>query len=214
MYYDDEFYNEPSEFDEMVEEFKQSLAESIKEEHTKEVERLRKENQALREVKRDFNKIKEEYLTKERALITKEAELKKDIKNMTTKELIKRIEETIYYAFERSVADPKCDKCDNSRRIKFQSPSGKDLYEKCNCDTYSGFHEVRSMCICKIEFKWSDVTFRYEDGRLNFTEIAKNHKFKESEKDFVDKSKIYFRCKDLCQKYCDWLNEGRGKEND
>ena len=54
MYYPDDFYNEPSEFDMQVEEFKESLAKSIKSDFLEEMERLKAENRKLQGIKENF----------------------------------------------------------------------------------------------------------------------------------------------------------------
>lgn len=74
-YYDYEFYNELSEFDEQIKEFKAALVSSIKEEFLDEMERLRKENESLRE----FRDKKEEY---EREFIEIKTEYERKIKNI------------------------------------------------------------------------------------------------------------------------------------
>ena len=50
MYYDD-FYNEPSEFEQQIYEFKQALVKAVKEEYQEELETLRKENAELADFK-------------------------------------------------------------------------------------------------------------------------------------------------------------------
>ena len=60
-WHEDDFYNEPSEFDMQVEEFKESLAKAVKSEFLEEMERLKKENRNLREIKENFEQIKRDY---------------------------------------------------------------------------------------------------------------------------------------------------------
>ena len=52
-WYDDDFYNEPSEFDMLVGEFKESLMKSVKESYVKEMEQLKKENEELKEFRKE-----------------------------------------------------------------------------------------------------------------------------------------------------------------
>ena len=49
-WYEDDFYNEPSEFEIQVEEFKESLAKAIKGEFLEEMGRLKEENRKLQEI--------------------------------------------------------------------------------------------------------------------------------------------------------------------
>ena len=61
MYYPDDFYCEPSEFEMQVEEFKESLAKSIKSEFLEEMERLKAENRKLQGIKDNFEQVKRDY---------------------------------------------------------------------------------------------------------------------------------------------------------
>ncbi len=60
-WYEEDFYEEPSEFDNAMDEFKASLMKSVKEEYVSEMERLRAENLELQSVKTYFEKIKKVY---------------------------------------------------------------------------------------------------------------------------------------------------------
>ena len=56
----DEFYDEPSEFDIQIEEWKDTLRECVKKEYKEEMERLRKENAELLDIKKNWQeKIRE-----------------------------------------------------------------------------------------------------------------------------------------------------------
>lgn len=56
-YYDDDFFYEPSEFEEKVDEFKECLALAVKEDILAELKKLREENESLKE----FKGKKEQY---------------------------------------------------------------------------------------------------------------------------------------------------------
>ena len=71
MYYDEDFYNEPSEYDQMVEEFRDSLMKSVKQDFLDRMKRLEKENAELREVKENWEFMKRSYEQKNRELAYK-----------------------------------------------------------------------------------------------------------------------------------------------
>lgn len=73
-YYDDEFYTQPSEFDEEIESFKESLSKSIQKKFLDEMEELREENISLRE----FRDNKERY---ERELKAAKAEYQRKMQD-------------------------------------------------------------------------------------------------------------------------------------
>ena len=58
MYYDyDDYWREPSEFEQQVEEFKDALRNSVKDEIKEKIASLEKELAELKEFKKDKNKI-------------------------------------------------------------------------------------------------------------------------------------------------------------
>lgn len=73
-YYDYDFYEEPSEFDIQIEEFKSSLASSVRKEFLEEMDALKKENASLRE----FRDNKDKY---ERELREAKAEYQRKMEN-------------------------------------------------------------------------------------------------------------------------------------
>lgn len=134
-YYDYEDYYEPSEFDEKVEEFKDYLRQSIKEETQNEIEKLRKENEALQKIKRDWDNLVKEYEDKKREL---EYKIRECESKASSKRLETLFEETgmnviMYKPDYNHVYGKKCNKCDDDRYIHFSSPSGKDYTEDCEC---------------------------------------------------------------------------------
>ena len=62
MYYDyDDYWGDPSEFEQQVEEFKDALRNSVKDEIKEKIASLEKELAELNEFKKDKNKINQEY---------------------------------------------------------------------------------------------------------------------------------------------------------
>lgn len=77
MYYDYEFYDEPNEFEIMINDFKQSIAKSVKKEIVDEMESLKKENEKLQNIKKNYNNILNEYRKKEKELEHKKRTIRK-----------------------------------------------------------------------------------------------------------------------------------------
>lgn len=88
-YYDyDEFYNEPSEFERQVGQFKQSLIEAVKREHKDEVDRLRKENTELQEIKKRKKEIEQDHKNALSALNREKQEFERKTKQARLDELL------------------------------------------------------------------------------------------------------------------------------
>ncbi len=130
----EDFYNEgPSDFDIAIEEFKEGLRKTVKDEYVKEMTRLKKENEELQEVKKNFDRIKQEYKDKEDALKRKEDNLNYELARKKFNELttIADFSEHIYIIDYKEGYVPKCNKCDDNRQIHFTSPTGRDCKEDC-----------------------------------------------------------------------------------
>ena len=215
----DRFYNEPTEFDFMMEEFKHSVLKSVKEEFIKEIEDLRAENARLWDIKT----MDEEYKRKHR---DKMIELDNEIimARMKAKEerlsvIMKSLQHTMYVAREEYEDLPKCDKCDENRRIYYTTPLGREAYESCHCS---------ERVIEYIPKECSLYSFRLNDNSKNvlaWYKLNKNFNEEWFEESFLNKEvydssmrfedinryKQLFATKEDCQKYCDWLKESKSK---
>lgn len=133
-WYEDDFYNEPSEFDMQVEEFKESLAKSIKGEFLEEMERLKEENRKLQGIKDNFEQVKRDYERKkqecERVMLNAETRAAR----MKAEELMEKFKTFLWRPDWKYLYGPKCDKCDKNRNIEITLPSGKKVNDDCECD--------------------------------------------------------------------------------
>lgn len=221
-YYDsyNDFY-EPSEYEIMVEQFKDELRKSVKQEIQDEMERLRKENEELQEIKRNFNKALEEeqeYLRQKRI----ELEMaKRDLARKRVDELLKEagLYKELYTIEYEFVKKKKCDKCDEDRRIWYKTPSGKDAHEDCECNKNHKKYKPNKIkyvyyttvdCGKKLILQLKDdehwtVTHDpknvYKDG-MNFSDMQTTW------------GRSLFENEEDCQRFCDYLNEKEGITDD
>jgi hypothetical protein len=216
--YDEEFYYEPTEFEQKIDELKISLASSIKEDFFAELERLKKENKELQEVKANFDEIKRDYENKKRDLDRERNDLQSRLRRERLVDLLKDHQLILYKAYSKRVLPQKCDKCDNNRRIQYTSPLGRKTYEDCLCKegklVYFPYEYVR------YEFRLNrdknGVTAWYrqysdnEDGFVSDSSIhadyiySPNISFEE-----LKQYNTFFKTKEECQEYCDWLNSNK-----
>ena len=215
-YYDDDFYHEPSEFEMQIEEFKSSLLDSVKNEYKQRMENLQKENAELQAVKKDFESIKHDYDNKKRALEYERDNLKREVRRERLSELTKDLKVIMYKAYPKSVKGPKCDRCDEKRRIHYMTPSGKDAYERCECDYGKTMYEPKEFM--RVEFNIRDgMRAWYEiknfDSRDEYCRFDSNSIFaksvynKDMPFDEIDYYSTFFKTKEECQLYCNYLNE-------
>ena len=216
-YYDEGFYHEPSEFEMLVDEFKGSLLKSVKEDYTEEMEKLRKENEELQSVKKNFEEIKKSYNNKKRELEYEYQNLKGNVRRERLNELMKELEVELYSVSSRGKSLPKCDKCDEQRRLNYTTPTGRETYESCECATKVQMYEpipiiMRSFSIRDGKgFAWYKIVDKstrdeylsyYEDSISGNELITSEDQFK----DIGYSYKTLFQTKEIAQKFCDYKN--------
>ena len=215
--YYDEFYGECSEYDQMISEFKQSLMDAVKEEYVDKMNKLEKENAELQDVKKNLEQIKQEHQSKLRELEMEKHNCIQQARRERLSALIGDRKMIMYRAYSKGVLQPKCDKCNDNRKIEFKSPLGNDMYEDCGCNIKKAVY---------IPMEYTCIEFRvHNDGVTMLMWYKENH---ESDYDWygysssnlvkrvynermdyendVDKNDTYFQSEDDCAKYCDWLN--------
>lgn len=220
--YEDFYIDSPSYFDEQIDEFKEALRKSIKEEFLKEMERLSKENEELQEVKNNFNKIKLDYQRKEEEFKLKEQDIMKILARKKIEELttIADMKSEAYWLDTASGYIPKCDKCDDERLIHFKSPSGKDCTEPCpNCGTSYYMYFVKPVDAVKIRFTnepciKSELYYIKHDYFGGDTTYSSKNIFNGNPDEFdyehFHPYGVAFTSKELAQKICNELNKRKG----
>jgi hypothetical protein len=233
MYYEDDFYYEPSEFDQQIEEFKQALRESVKEETKAEIASLKKELEELKEFKNERHKFIADYEAQIREIKHHAESVERAAKESEEKwkkaRLHQLLGDYLFIGWEIGSTyelGEKCNKCDENRKIHFTSPQGKPYSEDCKCATryYSYFPKeatlskfyVRKKNFCWNDNEETDYYYRYytvtdHDEYDRYEDI--NKVYTSSDIDFAEVNRysaVFLRQED-CQKYCDWLKK-REKE--
>ncbi|MEG0380440.1 MAG: hypothetical protein RR603_01930, partial [Kurthia sp.] len=88
----DDFYHEPSEFEMQIEEFKQSLIASVKEEYVDKMDSLIKENNQLQEAKRNLKSIEQDYEKRKCELAMEKEEIHRQVRRERLSELTKDLQ--------------------------------------------------------------------------------------------------------------------------
>lgn len=220
-FYDD-YYCEASEFEEKMEELKESLRESVKDEIKKELERLRKENQELKKVRDNWEEIKEGYRNKERELQRKMLTVEQEAKKARLNELFEAsgMSTILYRATSKYVRKPKCNKCDEHRKIQFKSPSGRTYKEDCECDELFEKYIPREYSLVKFSlntnnkrplrmyFIASGIDDEFGLYNSEVEHIYNGEPFEQFPKQ--DIHTLFFKTEEECQRYCDFLNKQNG----
>lgn len=223
--YDFEDFYEPSEFEQMVEDFKEELRTSVKKEWLDKMKRLEEENKELREVKKNFEQIKNDY-EKAKWECKKESEIaianaKKDAYKARLSELFGDMKSEYWSIKKEYIKKPKCDKCDNNRMVAYITPLGKQAKEYCTCAETESKYVPCEMVIYQIYLYNSRMGASFikknkedEDIWINDSEYF-GKKFVVKDEDDIstltenNEYNLYFESLEKCQEYCDYLNSNK-----
>ncbi len=157
MFMWDDFYGEPSEFDMQVEEFKEALRVSVRDEIKQEMEQLRKENESLRAIRDDWDgKVRE----LEQDYARKESELNKAIRDAASavdkakrahlEQLMEEVAPVAWTVKIEHIKKPKCNLCDALRRRYYITPLGRKAYEDCECAGFIAKYHVKRVPLVRL----------------------------------------------------------------
>ena len=230
MYYDyDDYWAELSEFDQQIEEFKDSLRNSVKDEIKEKIASLENELSELKEFRDEKDKFIQECESKVR-----EAKREAEVAIRTAKESEEkwkkaRLHQLLgdYLTVGWKVGNSweygeKCNKCDENRKIHFTSPQGKKYTEDCRCAKrhYKYFPKEATLCkfyVRKENFGWDDNRYYTVvdcDDDYDRYERA-DHVYTSSDDIDYEKVNSYnavFLNKEDCQKFCDWKNKQEARK--
>lgn len=220
----DDFYEsyEPSKYDLMIEELKETLRNSVKQEYIDRINKLEEENKALQEIKKNFESIKTDYERKSQECEwEKEKVLQnavKEAKETRLKELMADVQREYWQVGNDYLEQPKCDKCDENRRIHYVTPRGRDAVEECECATKKSIFVPKSKIIYEIALRngvlksWFTAQKSNDDDDYYISKDYLGHRERVSEDADVstlNKENLYiyyFETREKCQEFCNLLN--------
>lgn len=221
MIYDDQyfedgfdgFYDEPSEYEQMVEDLKDKLKEIVKKEILDELDHLRKKVAELQDLQDNWNQRCREQDAEHGRAMRELEETKRNLRRTRASELLQEFSEELYginYKFERP---PKCDRCDNNRRRITKGQAGNPIIEICECNRTKTIYSVRSSRPVSVYFPNCDgeikakayYSFRSDEENCYPTtvDICDDVPFERLDRKSYQ---IAFRSEEKAQAYCDYLN--------
>jgi len=243
MNYDEfEDYYEPSEVDQLVEEFKDKVRDHLLPNIREEIERLNKENNDLRNKNEEYRKRESEINNKERDLKYKSENLKREAEREfyqsnigdTLKDYINKAE--VWFADSKGFEQEKCSLCNDKRKLVAEFPGGKTTEISCDCSRVIHKYVPEISELTTIKFSKRDSQYQserefylwksyvpsknsshYNDHSYNDFKLCQivdefNDSTKELHEDKKYDTKIGFKTKEECQKYCDWLNRDKTED--
>jgi hypothetical protein len=209
----DEFFEEAeqTEAEKLFNELKVIALQSVKAEIKEELERLRADNKELKAVRSNWRAMQQEHKDALHSLEMAKRNAASEAKQKRFKEMMGDFEVAMYTVGYKYVEKPKCDKCNEHRRINYFTPRGKPTYERCECSEKPTIYVPNQSVLYEMNSRYGNFWYRsYEDGYdgmvLESSELKKevytNQPF-----EGLTRPQTVFRSEEDCQAYCDWLNE-------
>lgn len=210
----DDFFEEPSEFEIQIEEFKQALVKEVKAEYKERMAKLEKENAELRE----FRDAKAEYEHKLNMMeLERDAAIKRAQGEAERKSLKKIFGENLtsgYRVSYKNIKYKKCDRCDEGRRIRYKNPLGQDRVDTCVCDQTTVVYipkEVKLVSFYANKDREQDNRY----ANLYYERVGEERDYdrydlagdvyKGEEFEAVNWYRAVFFDFEKCKEYCEWL---------
>jgi hypothetical protein len=210
---------EPTMADELITEYKNKMESALKDSVKDKISSIEIENARLRSLNFKLQKQINEIEKRENELHYEKENYKIKLSRMKLSELMKDREVVMYKVESYTELGEKCDKCDEKRYIHFKSPRGVSYSEKCECSEMRKTKYKISQYFCfefgiresgLNMFYYKDESDNYKDDEYyssyrNSIYIDEVYKEGSSFEDIDEKT--FFRTKEDCQKYCDYLNK-------
>lgn len=217
-------YYEPSEFDEAIEEFKQTIRDNVRDEIKNEIAMLKDKISELQDVQDRWDEIRREHEQQKQEMNRIMENAKQEARKMRMLEIMRDFQQEYWGIENVGIEQPKCDKCDEDRFIHFLSPSGQDCKEGCKCRQRKPYYAPRKMECVEIDFHngkmkgWYTAHGNNRDDYYTSSEscddkVWRGEPFEQIEKGSWSCAYPWFKTLEKAQAYCDWLNK-KGAQND
>lgn len=220
-YDEEQQYYEQSLADEVVLEFKEKMQDVLLESVKQDIAAIKDENKSLKIKNQELQQecLKAQQLKS--AIECQKANLLSAVRRERLGELLKDFQVVMYKPYNEGAFTPKCNKCDDDRKLAYLTPLGKKQYETCDCKKSVEYYVPQEYVL--TEFKM-DNYYEKKKPLLMWFKIKRSERedydycsydssthcetVYEKGMDF-EKIKTYdtfFKDVADCQKYCDWLN--------
>jgi hypothetical protein len=213
-YYDVDIY-EPTLADEILTEASAKLMDAIKQDVAKRIKEIEQANERLSRE----NKILHEQVIaasqEKRDLQRQREELERKAARMSVEDFLGQRAVLMYSVGREYVKGPKCDRCNDERKLPYKTPLGADATEGCPCGVSTIFYTPKEFVITEMGKDRCGRNVRAwfkqynEEDHYSSSEFVKDEDVYNGEDDFssLDRHKVFFQDKSQCQAYCDYLNQ-------
>jgi len=216
--YDEEPHYEPTLADEIMMEYQQKMKDALLESVKTNIEGIKLENERLKKENESLQIMVQGIDQREIELAHKKHNLERQIRCERLSKLMGDFEVVMYRTGYDYVKPPKCNNCNVSRKIEFISPLGKKMTESCTCDVNKTVYVVEEFVCAEFRIdrdgKQMLMWYKLKDDKDRDYDHCKclgadgkvyegGTNFEDLDVEYYD---LYFKSKEECQKYCDWLN--------
>ena len=238
MYNDYFDFPEPSTGDIVFEEIKKVLLGTLKEEIKQELEALRKENEELRPFKEDRDRLQRELDTLRSDCNRRIREADTNAENRMFEALLGEHMIQAWKVGKDYILPPKCEKCDDQRKLHFISPRGKAMTEPCECSQSEVVYSPKPALLARFRVKPDAIAknqFRDDsfcNKPLHYWYTTEYSTLDDAEFRISDCSEVgaprasdlkpmnelnewhsVFTSKERCQEFCDYLTKKQKGES-
>lgn len=209
-----EFYEETTEFDIQIAEWKDTLKKAVKEEYRERMKELEEENARLRDIKENWDQKVAELEEEKRKLRVTTLEAEAKAKKERLRGLLDCFTKIAWgYKYDYEYIHEKCDKCDEKGYIHYKSPQGRDVKEECDCRKRVLVYRPQEAEIVEFDDYRGKIKPTFEYARSNnlddYDRYEKTTRVYNGE-DFDKIDNYYgmiFFDKGDCQRFCDYMNK-------
>ena len=209
----DEFDHAYDSIDCLMDDFREKLCDMIRAEMKDQIERQERELEELRDFrdrKEEIEREHAEFLRKEKLAINRAEE---NAKKARLADLFAQYPLTAWRPHYEIVMPPKCDKCDEQRRIHFFSPNGVEHTERCECGIGTYVYSPTPVELYEIGQSERDgiMSVRYYTGKddktVSFFEDMVCTKPMPKPWTYDGYSRRVFKNREDCEAYCKFLTD-------
>ncbi|MGG4504081.1 hypothetical protein [Paenibacillus polymyxa] len=198
---------------------------AMKDEHKQEIARLRKENAELQLVKSQLQTMKIEHRQKMHEFDMQKQDLERKVRRERLDTLMEDFIVELWVPESDYKLGEKCEKCDDNRRFHYKTPMGRDNSETCGCAVKIPYYKPELYTVYSFgtkddgkklrpwyRKKYRDQDYYESDSSYAADAIYNGETFEEFRVKSANEYRAFFKDKDDCQAYCEWLAERRKEE--
>lgn len=212
--------------DSIFNDIKKQFYERLKDDVKQKITSLEEENNLL-------NKMVAELTQKVSKYEKEKNNIKLEVSHATLEDLFKEVgmATVLYRPSWIGAYKKKCDKCDSDRRVHYKTPRGKDAYELCECGEYNKMYYPSEYELVRFKrndwssdkdkhpmFLWfEEVNYKGNDFQNEYLvkHIYNNESYEKLFEEFGEyNGGLFFKSKEECKGYCDWLSRKFGWTDD